>query len=190
MCSSDLNNFGNNNYRPYPANGNNSYGNPNGNFGLVSEERMIEVEKATKDFMQKQFEKNKLFTRMMEEQSIMLRNISHQIENLNTEISSLQTRISNTETYVSNLSDSQTSLINKMAAKPETIKESSSAIAVVRVCTIFTNETKDASHAHAPHVTSKKVVSVGNVSTISAKKFKLPDSTTDVPSKVLKVLEM
>ena len=104
MCSSDLNNFGNNNYRPYPANGNNSYGNPNGNFGLVSEERMIEVEKATKDFMQKQFEKNKVFTRMMEEQSTMLRNISHQIENLNNEILSLQTRISNTETYVSNLS--------------------------------------------------------------------------------------
>ena len=70
-----------------------------------------------------------------------------------------------------------------MAAKPEAIKESSSAIASVRVCTIFTNEIKDASHAHAPHATSEKVVSVGNVSTISTKKFKLPDSTTDVPSK-------
>ena len=54
---------------------------------------------------------------------------------------------------------------------------------VVRVCTITTNEIKDASHAHAPHATSEKVVSVGNVSTISAKKFKLPESTTDVPSK-------
>ena len=148
---------------------------------------MIEVEKATKDFMQKQFEKNKIFTRMMEEQSTMLRNISHQIENLNTEISSLQTRISNTETYVSNLSDSQTSLINKMAAKPETTKENSSAIAVVRVCTIFTNETKDVSHAHAPHVTGEKVVSVGHVSTISAKKFKLPESTTVVPSKCAEI---
>ena len=41
---------------------------------------------------------------------------------------------------------------------------------VVRVCTIFTNEIKDTSHAHAPHATSEKVVSVGNVSTISAKK--------------------
>ena len=57
---------------------------------------------------------------------------------------------------------------------------------VVRVCTIFTNETKDASHAHAPHVTTENVVSVGNVSTISAKKFKLPDSTTDVSSKCAK----
>ena len=112
---------------------------------------MIEVEKATKDFMQKQFEKNKMFTRMMEEQSSMLRNLSNQIDTLNNEISSLQTRISKTETYVSNLSDSQTSLINKMAAKPETINENSSAIASVRVCTIFTNEIKDTSHAHAPH---------------------------------------
>ena len=49
---------------------------------------------------------------------------------------------------------------------------------VVKVCTIF-----NVSHAHSPHVTSEKVVSVGNVSTISTKKFKLSDSTTDVPSK-------
>ena len=52
---------------------------------------------------------------------------------------------------------------------------------VVRVCTI------DASHAHAPHATSEKFISVGNVSTISAKKFKLPDSTTDVRSEERRV---
>ena len=67
-----------------------------------------------------------------------------------------------------------------MAAKPEAIKENTSTIADVRVCTIFTNEV---SHMHAPPVVCEKVVSVGHVSTISAKKFKLPDSTTVVPSK-------
>ena len=40
--------------------------------------------------MQTQYEQNKVFTRTMEEQSIMLRNISHQMENLNRQISGLQ----------------------------------------------------------------------------------------------------
>ena len=37
------------------------------------------------------------------------------------------------------------------------------------------------------HVTSEKVVSVGNVSTISTKKFKLHDSTIIVPSKCAEI---
>ena len=53
----------------------------------------------------------------------------------------------------------------------------------------FTNETKDVSHAHMPPVTSEKVVSVGHVSTISAKKFKLLDSTTVVPSKCAEIFK-
>lgn len=57
----------------------------------------------------------------MEEQSAMLKNISHQIENLNREISGLQVKISNAETCISSMSEAQSSLINKMAAKPETI---------------------------------------------------------------------
>ena len=63
--------------------------------------------------MQMQYEQNKLFTKTMEEQSVMLKNISHQLENLNGGISDLQAKISN----------AQTSLINKMAAKPVTIDE-------------------------------------------------------------------
>jgi hypothetical protein len=57
----------------------------------------------------------------MEEQSAMLKNISHQLENLNREIPSLQVKISNAETFISSLSEPQTSLIHKMAAKPVTI---------------------------------------------------------------------
>ena len=42
------NNFGNNNYRPYLASGN---GYPHNKSGMLSDERTIEVEKATKNFM-------------------------------------------------------------------------------------------------------------------------------------------
>ena len=79
--------------------------------------------------MQMQYEQNKLFTKTMEEQSAMLKNISHQLENLNGGISDLQVKISNAETRISSLSEAQTSLINKMAAKPVTIDENPFATA-------------------------------------------------------------
>jgi hypothetical protein len=55
----------------------------------------------------------------MEEQSALLKNISHQLDNLNREIPELQVKISNAETCISSLSAAQSSLINKMAAKPD-----------------------------------------------------------------------
>jgi hypothetical protein len=107
------NNVGSKNYMPYPSN---SY---YGRFGMLSEERILEVERATKNFMKMQYEQNKLFTKTMEEQSALLKNISHQLKNLNRDIPGLQVKISNAETCISSLSEEQSSLINKMAAKPD-----------------------------------------------------------------------
>ena len=123
------NNFGNNNYNPYPSNSGNGYVNSYGRSGFPSEERMLEIEKATKNFMQKQYEKNQLFTGTMDEQSAMLKNIRHQLKNLNREISGLQTKISTAETCISSMSKAQASLINKMAAKPETLDSNTFATA-------------------------------------------------------------
>jgi hypothetical protein len=89
------NNFGCNNYMPYPSNSGDDY---YGRSGMPCEERILEVERATKNFMQMQYEQNKLFTKTMEEQSALLKNISHQLENLNREIPRLQVKISNVET--------------------------------------------------------------------------------------------
>jgi hypothetical protein len=110
------NNFCSDNYMPYPSNSGNCY---YGRSGMPSEERILEVERATKNFMQMQYEQNKLFTKTMEEQFALLKNISHQLENLNREIPGLQVKISNAETCISSLSEVQSSLINKMAAKPD-----------------------------------------------------------------------
>jgi phage host-nuclease inhibitor protein Gam len=54
--------------------------------------------------MQMQYEQNKLFTKTMEEQSAMSKNISHQLDNLKSEIHGLQVKISNAKTYISSLS--------------------------------------------------------------------------------------
>jgi hypothetical protein len=83
------NNFASNNYRPFPSNGDNIYlGRPK----MPSEERILELEKATKNFMQVQYEQNRAFTMTMEEQSALLRTISHQLENLNKAILSCKLR--------------------------------------------------------------------------------------------------
>jgi hypothetical protein len=69
--------------------------------------------------MQMQYEQNKLFTKTMEEQSALLKTISHQLDNLNRDIPELQAKVSKDETSISSLSDAQSSLINRMAAKPD-----------------------------------------------------------------------
>jgi hypothetical protein len=110
------NNFASNNYRSHPSNGDNGYlGRPR----MLGEERILELEKATKNFMQMQYEQNKLFTKTMEEQSALLTNISHQLDNLNKAIPKLQAKVSKAETNILFFSDAQSSLINRMAAKTD-----------------------------------------------------------------------
>jgi hypothetical protein len=53
----------------------------------------------------------------MEEQSVLLKTISHQLDNLNRAIPELQAKVSKAETDISSLSDAQSSLINRMSAK-------------------------------------------------------------------------
>jgi hypothetical protein len=80
------NNFASIDYRPYPSNSDNGYlGRPK----MPSEERILEVERTTKNFMQMQYEQNKLLTKTMEEQSTLLKTISHQLDNLNRDIPEL-----------------------------------------------------------------------------------------------------
>jgi hypothetical protein len=69
--------------------------------------------------MQMQYEQNKVFTKTMEEQSALLKTISHQLDNLNRAIPELQAKVSKAETDISSLSNAQSSLINRMSAKPD-----------------------------------------------------------------------
>jgi hypothetical protein len=104
------NNFASNNYMPFPSNDDNSYlGRPK----MPSEESILELEKATKNFMQVQYEQNKAFTKTMEEQSALLRTISHQLENLNKDIPELQAKVSKAETDIPSFSNVRSSLIRE-----------------------------------------------------------------------------
>ena len=91
------NNYGNKN--TYPSNIN-SYGQAYKERDLPSYEKLVEIEKATKNYMHTQFEQNKTFSRQLGEHTSILQNISKQLESLNSEISNLQSRLTATETYV------------------------------------------------------------------------------------------
>src|SRR4051812_47125912 len=110
-------NYGNNN--TYPTN--NSYNPAYTKRDLPSYEKLVEIEKSTKNYMHTQFEQNKAFSKQIGEHTAILQNISEQLDSLNSEISNLQARLTTTETHVSNMSHTQSTLINQMAAKPEVI---------------------------------------------------------------------
>src|ERR1041385_8589470 len=120
------NNF-NNNPRPFPSTYGNNNTYPRNSYptykerNLPSYEKLMEIEKATKNYMHTQFEQNKAFSKQIGEHTAILQNISEQLESLNGEISNLQITLTATETIVSNMSHTQSTLINQMTAKPEVI---------------------------------------------------------------------
>ena len=140
--------------------------------------------------MQTQYEQNKSFMKQIDEHSSLLKNISQQLEGLNKEISNLQVRLSNTEICISNMSEAQSSLINKMAAKPEST-EITEISKVANVCTIYTNEDIKMLNAQEPSTAPKyangKRIGVGKISTILKKNPKLSVNTETVVDKNAKI---
>src|SRR4051812_539618 len=110
-------NYGNNN--TYPSN--NSYNPSYTKRDLPSFDKLVEIEKSTKNYMHTQFEKNKAFSKKIDEHTAILQNINEQLDSLNSEISNCQARLTVIETHVSNMSHTQSTLINQMADKPEVI---------------------------------------------------------------------
>src|SRR4051812_45270731 len=120
------NNFNNNAYRgkfasnprPFPYNYGNNNTYPSNSYPtykeryLPSYEKLMEIEKATKNYMHTQFEQNKAFSKQIGEHTAILQNISEQLESLNSEIYNLQ--LTPTKTIVSNMSHTQSTLINQM----------------------------------------------------------------------------
>src|SRR3954462_9758642 len=94
-------NFGGNNYRPYPPNNGNSYGNSYNN----ARSAPSELEVMLKDFISKKT----TFNKTIEEKLLTI------------------------DKNISSLSEAQTSLVNKMAAKPETMENTFATAHAIQV---------------------------------------------------------
>jgi hypothetical protein len=69
--------------------------------------------------MSSQYEHNKFFSEELKEHSILLDTINKQPEEVNLEVTNLQSQLGRTENLLGKISDKQTTLVNKMVAKPE-----------------------------------------------------------------------
>ena len=93
--------------------------------------RLSEIENVTKSFMTSQFEQNKFFSEELKEHSSLLDAINKQLEEVNLEVSNLQAQLANTENLLGKISDKQTTLVNKMAAKPESLSSNDEDIKMI-----------------------------------------------------------
>jgi septation ring formation regulator EzrA len=85
---------------------------------------LSEIEKNTKDYMTTQFEHNKIFTEELKEHSTLLDTIAKQLDDVSKEVASLQSQFALTENLLGKISDAQATLVNQMAAKPESLEHS------------------------------------------------------------------
>ena len=98
--------------------------------------RLSEIENATKSFMSSQYEQNKFFSKELKEHSSLLDAINKQLEDVNLEVSNLQAQLANTENLLGKISDKQTTLVNKMAAKPESHSSNDEDIQMIGISPI------------------------------------------------------
>ena len=61
---------------------------------------------------------------------------------------------------------------------------------IARVYTFTTTSNANVSHASKPPTINGKIIGVGNVSTTTAKRLKLPENTETIPDKVVESLRI
>ena len=84
--------------------------------------KLEEIENNAKSFMSLQFEHNSFFRNELKEQKTMMEYINKELDDVTKEIYGLKSQFAHIENLVGQISDNKTTLVNKMAAKPESLK--------------------------------------------------------------------
>ena len=82
---------------------------------------LAEIKKNTKDFMFTQFEHSKFFNKELKENSTLLDAIGKQLDDANKEVANIQSQFALTEKLPGKFFDAQTTLVNQVVAKPESL---------------------------------------------------------------------
>ena len=85
--------------------------------------RMEEIESNIGSFMNLQFEHNNFFRKEVKEQKGFWGFINKELDDMNKEFHGVNAQITHLENAIAKISDKQTTLVNKMAAKPENLHE-------------------------------------------------------------------
>ncbi|KAK1684077.1 hypothetical protein QYE76_044925 [Lolium multiflorum] len=177
------NNYGNNNYRPYPSNNGNGYGNSYGNSYNNNKSVPSGLEAMLKEFINTQT----AFNKTVEEKLDKIDILASKVDSLALDVDLLKlkvmpekvedARFSKTNAIQVRINDNIRLLAELHARwdreeKEKLAKENN----VAKVWTITTTSNVDSSHVAAPPTINGKIIGVGNVSTPSAKRTKLPET--------------
>src|SRR3989337_4609295 len=98
--------------------------------------KLEEIENNTKSFMSLQFEHNSFFRNELKEQKTMMEYINKELDDVTKEIYGLKSQFSHIENLVGQISDKQTTLVNKMAAKSKSLNNNDEDLKVIGVTPI------------------------------------------------------
>ncbi|KAK1594488.1 hypothetical protein QYE76_037766 [Lolium multiflorum] len=173
------NNYGNNNYRPYPSNNGNGYGNSYNNNKSVPSG----LEVMLKEFISTQT----AFNKTVEEKLGKIDILASKVDSLALYVDLLKLKVMPEEVKDSRFAKTNAIQVRindniRMLAELHARwdKEEKEKLAkennIAKVWTITTTSNVDSSHVAAPPTINGKIIGVGNVSTPSAKRTKLPET--------------
>ncbi|KAK1669206.1 hypothetical protein QYE76_057365 [Lolium multiflorum] len=173
------NNYGNNNYRPYPSNNGNGYGNSYNNNKSVPSG----LEVMLKEFISTQT----AFNKTVEEKLGKIDVLASKVDSLALDVDLLKlkvmpeevkdARFAKTNAIQVQINDNIRMLAELHARWDREEKEKlAKQNNVAKIWTITTTSNDDSTHVATPPTINGKIIGVGNVSTPSAKRAKLPET--------------
>ena len=88
-------------------------------FGDLHLKRLEEIESNVRSFMTLQFEHNNFFRNELKEQKSFMGYMNKELDDMSKEFYGLKSQIPHLEKLIAEVSDKHSTLVNKMAAKPE-----------------------------------------------------------------------
>ncbi|KAK1697208.1 hypothetical protein QYE76_013905, partial [Lolium multiflorum] len=190
------NNYGNNNYRPYPSNNGSGYGNSYGNSYNNNKSVPSGLEVVVKEFISTQTAFNKTVEEKLGKTDVL----ASKVDSLALDVDLLKlkvmpdevkdTKFAKTNAIQVRINDNIRMLAELHARwereeKEKLAKENN----VAKVWTITTTNNVDASHVAKPPTINSKIIGVGNVSTPSTKRAKLPETAETVCDKSAEIFQ-
>ncbi|KAK1650515.1 hypothetical protein QYE76_068320 [Lolium multiflorum] len=190
------NNYGNNNYRPYPSNNGSGYGNSYGNSYNNNKSVPSGLEVMLKEFISTQT----AFNKTVEEKLGKIDVLASKVDSLALDVDLLKlkvmpeevkdARFAKTNAIQVRINDNIRMLAELHARwdreeKEKLAKENN----VAKVWTITTTSNVDSTHVATPPTINGKIIGVGNVSTPSAKRAKLPETAETACDKTAEIFQ-
>ncbi|KAK1668434.1 hypothetical protein QYE76_056593 [Lolium multiflorum] len=190
------NNSGNN-YRPYPSNNGNGYGNFYGNYYNNNRSVPSGLEAMLKEFISTQTAFNKSVGEKLDKIDIL----ASKVDSLAADVDLLKLKVMPNEDKDIKSFDTANAiqvrinenirLMAELHARWE--REENEKLAkennVAKVWTITTTSNVDAPHVAKPPTINDKIIGVGNVSTPSAKRAKLPETAETICDKTAEIFQ-